>query len=159
MLEKVDSSLWEMAAKRVAAVIAVAYYLLFERVTFADSIRRLCATPRSGSRLRNRQCFSSLQAALSRTEFTRAFRMTHPTFLTLLRLLEGDLTRDMRMAARSSGGRVEPAIRLALTVRMLSGASYLDMMMLFRLASSTVYDVFHSTVASITRRIAMPGLP
>jgi hypothetical protein len=148
----------DMVFKRVAAVVAVAYYLLFERVTSLDSIRRHRAAPRSGSRLRNRQRFEGLQTALSRAEFARAFRMTHATFLALLALLEGDLTRDMRMAARSSGGRVEPAVRLALTVRMLSGASYLDMMMLFRVASSTVYDVFHSTVSSITKRIAMPGL-
>jgi hypothetical protein len=60
---------------------------------------------------------------------------------------------------RSSGGRVEPVVILALTIRMLAGASYLDMMLVSRIASSTVYDVFHSTVASITKRIAMPGLP
>jgi DDE superfamily endonuclease len=148
----------DMAGKRVAVVVVAAYFLLFERVKSADSIRRHRAARRSGSRLRIRQCFGDLQAELSRAEFTRAFRMTHSTCLALLRLLGDDLMRDMRMAARSSGGRVEPPIRLALTVRMLSGASYLDMMMLFKLASSTVYDVFHSTVASITKRIAMPGL-
>jgi hypothetical protein len=148
----------DMAGKRVAVVVAAAYFLLFERVKSADSIRRHRAARRSGSRLRIRQSFGNLQAELSRAEFTRAFRMTHSTFLALLRLLGDDLTRDMQMAARSSGGRVEPPIRLALTVRMLSGASYLDMMMLFKLASSTVYDVFHSTVASITKPVAMPGL-
>jgi DDE superfamily endonuclease len=63
------------------------------------------------------------------------------------------------MASRSSGGRVEPDVRLALTISISSGASYLDMIMLFRVASSTIYDVFHSTVASIIRRITMPGLP
>jgi hypothetical protein len=77
----------------------------------------------------------------------------------LLCTLKSDLTRDMHMASRSTGGRVEPDVRLALTLRILSGASYLDMVMLFRVASSTVYHVFHSTVKSITRRIAMPGLP
>jgi hypothetical protein len=66
----------------------------------------------------------------------------------MLALLEGDLTRDMRIAARSIGGRVEPAVRLALTVKMLSGASYLDMMMLSRVASSTVSDTFHNTDSS-----------
>jgi hypothetical protein len=148
----------DMAGKRVAVVVAAAYFLLFKRVKSADSIRRHRAARRSGSRLRIRQSFGNLQAELSRAEFTRAFRMTHSTFLALLRLLGDDLMRDIEMAARSSGGRVEPPIRLALTVRMLSGASYLDMMMLFKLASSTVYDVFHSTVASITKRVAMPGL-
>jgi DDE superfamily endonuclease len=83
----------------------------------------------------------------------------HPAFLGLLRLLGDELTLEIRMAARSSGGRVEPAIRLALMIRMLSGASYLDMMILLRLALSTAYDVFHSTAASITTRIAMHGLP
>jgi hypothetical protein len=62
------------------------------------------------------------------------------------------------MALRSSGERVEPAVRLALTIRMLAGASYLDMMLGFSIESSTVNDVFHSKVASITKRIAMPGL-
>jgi hypothetical protein len=147
-----------MVFKRVAAVVVVAYYLLFERVTSLDSIRWHRAAPKSGSWLRNRQRFDGLQTALSRTEFVRSFRMTHATLLAWLALLEGDLTRDMLMAAPSNGGKVELAIKLALTVRMLSGASYLDMMMLFRVASSTVYDVFHSTVSSITKRIAMPGL-
>jgi hypothetical protein len=83
--------------------------------------------------------------------------MTHTTFSALLALLEGDLTRDTRMAGRSSGGRVEPAVKIALTVRMLSESSSLDVIILFRVASSTVYDVFNSTVSSIPKRIAMPG--
>jgi hypothetical protein len=40
---------------------------------------------------------------------------------------------------------------------MLSGAHYLDMMLVFKKASSAVYDMFHSTVASIAKLIAMPG--
>jgi hypothetical protein len=31
-------------------------------------------------------------------------------------------------------------------------------MMLFRIASFTIYDVFHKTISSITRRLPMPGL-
>jgi hypothetical protein len=85
--------------------------------------------------------------------------MSQSTFMALLTILQRDLMRDMRMALRSSGGRVEPAVRLALTIRMLAGASYLDVMLVFRIASSTVYDVFHSTVSIITKLIAMPGLP
>jgi hypothetical protein len=112
--------------------------------------------PRSRTRLR--QTFAHLQAALSHTKFARVFRMSQSTFLALLRILQRDLTRDMRMELRSSGGRVDPAVRLALTIRMLAGASYLDMILVFRIASSTAYDVFHSTVTSITRCIAIPGL-
>jgi hypothetical protein len=63
------------------------------------------------------------------------------------------------MAVRSNSGRVEPAIRIALTIRTFSGASYLDMMRLFRIAKYTVYEAFYRTIASITKRLAMPGLP
>jgi DDE superfamily endonuclease len=147
-----------MVAQSISARVAASYYLLFGLLASQRGICRHRGTPRVRSRLRNRQSFGDLQTALSHTEFARVFRMSHPTFSALLRVVERDLTRDMRMALRSSGGRVEPAIRLALTIRMLAGASYLDMMLVFKLASSTVYDVFHSTIASIKRRIAMPGL-
>jgi hypothetical protein len=63
------------------------------------------------------------------------------------------------MASRSSGGRVGLEVRLGQTIRMSSGASYLDMMMLFRVASSTIYDVFQMRMASIMRLLAMPGQP
>jgi DDE superfamily endonuclease len=147
-----------MVAKRESASVA-AYYLMFGHMALQQHIRRHRLCTRSRSRLRNRQTFAHLQAALLPTEFTRVFRMSQSTFTALLRILQRDLTRDMRMALRSSGGRVEPAVRLAFTIRMLAGASYLDMMLVLRIASPTVYDVFHSTVASITKRIAMPGLP
>jgi hypothetical protein len=81
---------------------------------------------------------------------------TYANFLSLLKL---DLTQDMRVASRSGGGDADPEVRLALTIRMLSRASSLDLMMLFRVASSTIYDVFHRTIASIIKRIPMPGLP
>jgi hypothetical protein len=86
--------------------------------------------------------------------------MSLATYANLVSLVQLDLTGDTRMASRSSGSSVEPKVRLGLTIRMLPGASYLDMMMLFRVASSTIiYDVFHRTIASSIRRIAMPGLP
>jgi hypothetical protein len=76
--------------------------------------------------------------------------MSQEAFANLLSVLKHDLTRDAHMASRPSGGRVEPAVRLALTIRMSSGPSYLDMIMLFRVALSSIYDVFHMTIASIS---------
>jgi hypothetical protein len=73
-------------------------------------------------------------------------------------LLKLDVTRDMRIASRSSGGGVDPEVRLALARRMLSKASHLYLK-LFRVASSTIYNVFHTTLPSTINPIAMPGLP
>jgi hypothetical protein len=129
-------------------------------VSPAEPLRRRQAVARSGARPRTRQSFDELQDSLSQAEFTRAFRMSLATYANLVSLVQLDLTRDTRMASRSSGGSVEPKFRLGLTIRMLPGASYLDMMMLFRVASSTIIDdVIHWTIASSIRRIAMPGQP
>jgi hypothetical protein len=79
--------------------------------------------PPSPRRRRERPIFTDVEKALSRREFTRAFRKTQDTFLALLRLLECDLARDIRMALRSRGGKIEPAVRLALAIRMLAGTN------------------------------------
>jgi hypothetical protein len=46
--------------------------------------------------------------------------MSLETYANLLSLVNLDLNRDMRIASRSSGGRVNPEVRLALTIRMFS---------------------------------------
>jgi hypothetical protein len=74
--------------------------------------------------------------------------MSLETYAKLLSLLKLDLTRDIRMASRSSGGRVDLEVRLALTIRMLSGASHLYLMMLFRVASLSTFDPFHRIIAA-----------
>jgi hypothetical protein len=63
------------------------------------------------------------------------------------------------MALRSSGGRIVPEVRLALSLRLMAGASYLDAMMLFGFSRSSCYQVFHGTINSILSRLHMDGLP
>jgi hypothetical protein len=62
------------------------------------------------------------------------------------------------MALRSSGGRIETEIRLALTLRILAGASYLDRVMLFGISRSLCYADFQDTISSILSRLEMSGL-
>ena len=63
------------------------------------------------------------------------------------------------MAARSSGVRLDPAVRLALTLRMLAGASHHDLVMLFRIGTSTAYELFHSAIDAILSTLHLPGVP
>jgi DDE superfamily endonuclease len=124
-------------------------------------IRRRRNEPRvrRASRLRVRPCLSTVVRDLSEGEFRRVFRMERCTFSSLLTILLPDLLLDVSMGMRSSGGRIEPEIRLALTLRMLAGASYLDTVMLFAISRSSCYAVFHDTISSILSRLKMPGLP
>jgi hypothetical protein len=115
--------------------------------------------PRRASIRRVRPCLSTVVRDLSEGEYRRVFRMQRSIFTYLLNVLLPDLRRDVSMALRSSGGRVEPDIRLALTLRLLAGASYLDTAMLFAVSRSSCYAVFHETISSIPSRLELPGLP
>jgi hypothetical protein len=64
-------------------------------------------------------------------------------------LLMPRLRRDEAQGFRSSGGVVEPAVRLGETLRVIADASYIDIMLTFRIAKPTVFDVFWSTVQVI----------
>jgi hypothetical protein len=57
-----------------------------------------------------------------------------------LAVLQSELSNDQRMVIISSGSPVEPAIRLALTLRILGGGLHHDLAMLFRIATVTVYS-------------------
>lgn len=54
---------------------------------------------------------------------------------------------------------MSPAMRLALTLRLLAVGSYLDQVLSFRLAGCTVYHILRSTVYTIHSTLPMPGVP
>jgi hypothetical protein len=122
--------------------------MLSASAVFEAGIQRKSKT-RSPSRRRPRPKFETIVAYLSARQFQHAFRLSLPSFAKVLLILRDDLAKNEEMAKCSSGGVIEPAVRLALTFRILSGASYHDMMLLFRLAKSTVFDVFFETVKSL----------
>jgi hypothetical protein len=79
--------------------------------------------------------------------------------MELLAVLQTELSKDQRMAIVSSGSPVEPAMRLALTLRILGIGSYHDLAMLFFVATITVYPGFHATIDAINDFLALPGVP
>jgi DDE superfamily endonuclease len=85
--------------------------------------------------------------------------MPRHAFRSLLDAISADLYRNAAQAARSSGGVIEPAVRLGITLCILAGGPYLDLVMLLRIGRSTAFQVFHSTVDALNRCISMPGTP
>jgi hypothetical protein len=82
--------------------------------------------------------------------------MPHNAFHSLLSALHPALVLNSDQGTRSSGGVVEPASRLAITLRILAGSSYLDLVTLFRIGKLTLYEVFHATVDVLNKRLRMP---
>jgi DDE superfamily endonuclease len=70
-----------------------------------------------------------------------------------------ELVRNIAQATRASGGVIDPITHLALTLRILAGASYLDLVLLCAVHRSTVFHDFHETLAAINKRLSMPGVP
>jgi hypothetical protein len=146
----------------ITAAIAACSIVAIAATTAAFSATRICKPARkarSPSKRRHRTSFKNAHRYLNDSEFSRTFRMPRQAFNDLLNIIEVDLIRDAVQAARSSGGVIEPAVRLGITLRILSGSSYLDLMMLFRIGRSTVFVVFHSTIDAINRHLSMPGIP
>lgn len=54
---------------------------------------------------------------------------------------------------------IDPAVRFAITLRILSGASYIYMVMNFNVSACYVYQILHETVDSIFRKLETPGIP
>lgn len=72
--------------------------------------------------------------ALEDDVFKKAFRMSREAFFILLDQLKLNFFRDTLQARRSSGSEISLMVRLAVTLRFLAGASYIDMCMLFGLS-------------------------
>jgi hypothetical protein len=125
----------------------------------AASIRK--PAPRASRTRVMRPSFEVICGLVTDTVFTRCFRMPRRAFYTLLNLLLPSLERNSVMARRSSGGRVEPATRLRIFLRILGAASYLDLTLAFTVGPSTVYQIFASKlhVVRATEALCMPGVP
>eukprot|EP00170_Pyropia_yezoensis_P001830 contig_7775_g1834 len=97
-------------------------------------------TSRSGTR--SRQYMPLTLAALADADFRLLFRMDRDTFWALFDLVRSSLETNEEMAILSSGQPIPPECRLAMALRVLAGASYLDCMLAFGVGRSTVFSVF-----------------
>jgi hypothetical protein len=92
-------------------------------------------------------------------EFKTCFRMDRTNFESLLRTLEGGLQCDHEMARRSSGAEISPSTRLGIALRMLAGASYIDVFFAFKVSPAAAYANTHRVVRRINEALALPGVP
>jgi len=108
-----------------------------------------CATPPRVHTVgaRARLCIhSGLDHVLDR-DFRVLFRMASEEVWALHAAVEHRLAMDEGMATLSSGSPIPSECRLALGLRMLAGASYLDCMLAFGVSRSMVYAIFHQICA------------
>ena len=96
----------------------------------------------------SRDCFQYLCDKIEVNVGERTFKGEF--FLSGLKTLSAswDQVRVKLMHAhKSSTGRfVSGKVKLALTLRLLAGGSYLDLALLYKISSSHAYEIFHDVV-------------
>ena len=85
--------------------------------------------------------------------------MPREAFYKLLYICGSDLHCNSTTASRSSGGFIDPAVRLAICLRLLTGSSYLDLVQTFNVSAAAVYAICMEVVHVICRKLPMPRLP
>lgn len=92
---------------------------------------------------RSRLGMSSTLLSLPEADFRLLFRMSRPDVFSLLDIVRGGLEVDEGMAVLATGQPIPADCRLALALRILAGASYLDCMLAFGVGRCTVFNIFH----------------
>ena len=116
---------------------------------------------RRGNQRRDRDRVERTVDGWTESMFRRQFRMTRSSFAKLRDLIDqkfppGDLSE--RMARLSSGSRVNTTIRLYVTLRVLAGASYLDMVW-YEVSVDSVMLIVMDMCRKITQTLQNVAVP
>jgi hypothetical protein len=145
--------------------------LLLRKAAYAYRSSRQARRRRRRTKERSKFSESAFNR-LSPRQFTRYFRMSRQCFFKLCDVIrervgenvfksESHLDnlssgvvgtpheRQMHHAQKQvSGGFICGEIKVALSLRMISGGSYLDLSLLFDISCTSSYDIFHNVVAN-----------
>lgn len=137
-------------------------------------------------RAQERQSFDDIARVLSPSHFRRMFRMTRSSFDRLCECIiskVGDdvfksqewldscvhdyeatmtTTNSKRMrtqcATNALGGALSGELKVAVMLRLMAGASYLDLLLIFGISTSSIYKVFHEANGWIVATFEFPLL-
>lgn len=92
--------------------------------------------------------FSKHASELSHREFRRLYRLGKETFSKVVDLVN-PLCQRKQLRLNSKIASVKVEVMLAVALRILAGASYLDVSWPYGIATSTVYDIFHEMLEAM----------
>ena len=113
---------------------------------------------RVGNEHRDRQHSLLTVRSWDDTMFKRQFRLTRLDFNMVLEKIYTSLYRNEQQAINSSGSAVSPELKLLITLRILAGASYLDMIW-YNVCVDHVMDLVAETCLAIHNKINNIKMP
>lgn len=91
--------------------------------------------------------------------FRKSFRMSRGTFQLLLDTVRELVERKFLSRTEYRRETIPADIRLAITLRILAGASYCDLSLAYQVKESTVFHIFASTCNALNERLYLEGFP
>ncbi len=101
----------------------------FVKILELNELARTITRTLSTHFIHTRKNFWDTTSSLTDEEFPKSFRMSRCDFRQLVDIVRKDLNRIKAMATLRNGA-IEAEARVALVLRILSGSSYLDMMLI-----------------------------
>lgn len=123
----------------------------------ANLIKRRCSV-RRGNVHRDRSAIMKWCSELDDKMFNRQFRLCRSDFFYVLLKIQGKLSVVVQQAVNSSGSPISAQLMLMLTLRVLAGASYLDMIH-YHVHIDSVSKIVWKTVQAINVCIDNIKLP
>ena len=130
--------------------------LLFEDFLFQEDKRK-----RKGNEARDRARVERTVDSWTEQMFFRQLRMTRKSFAKLRDIVDAEFPAgetSQEMARRSSGSTISTTIRLYVTLRVLAGASYLDMVW-YEVPVNSVVKIVAETCSKLCKALQNVTLP
>lgn len=139
-----DSTVFWSCCYSAASVAALAAAFRSSRRQRRRS-ERVAKKGRGAHRPRIRMNWAVFSSALNDIEFKKRYRMSKESFRLLADKLRVQLQIKPR-APKKTGGMISVELRLSLTLRMLAGGSYLDIIDVHSISESSFWAIFHQVV-------------
>jgi DDE superfamily endonuclease len=118
---------------------------------------------------KTRPTWEAFSNRISSTHFRRMFRMTLEAFSCLCQRITSkvgdDRFRSEEFLSQQEKGsedderkipHISGEIKVAIAIRMLAGGSYLDLVPLFEVSTSHLYNIFHTFIAWVLQTLEFP---
>lgn len=104
-------------------------------------------------------CFKDIVRALGPEKFKASYRMSLPAFKMLLNQVRDLLQRPFKAETDYRCSTVSAEIRLAITLRILGGGRYVDLILAYGVQETTIRTIFHDTCQALASRLHLKGFP
>ena len=134
--------------KRIAIFYGLISILSFEGAEYLGP--GFCL--RKGNAKRDRSAIIRWSQEIDDVMFSRQFRLHREDFFYVLLKITSALRKNFQQACNSSGSPIPPYLMLLITLRILAGASYLDMIH-YHVHIDSVSKIVWTTVCAISKKL------